>query len=289
MIKQNTPEWEKLRKTKIGASDAPIIMGTSPWKTKLQLWNEKMGLTSSPPVNRYMARGHAMEEEARLAYCKYMNVEVQPQVVFHSSNDWMMASLDGLSEDRKVVVEIKCPGEKDHQVAKNKKIPKHYYAQLQHQLAVIDQPMLHYFSYTEENFYLVEVERDDSYIESLIEKELDFWKSLQNFQPPSTTDEDYVEMHSHEWNQAVNNWASVKVDLDVLKEKEKEYREQLIKLADGKNVKGCGVKVKKSHSKGSIDYGSIPMLQGIDLEKYRKKTIEKWSIYLSKRPECSFS
>lgn len=40
---QNTQEWEKFRLQKIGASDAPIIMGVSPWKTPFQLWLEKQG------------------------------------------------------------------------------------------------------------------------------------------------------------------------------------------------------------------------------------------------------
>lgn len=40
---QNTQEWEKFRLQKIGASDAPIIMGVSPWKTPFQLWLEKTG------------------------------------------------------------------------------------------------------------------------------------------------------------------------------------------------------------------------------------------------------
>ncbi len=42
---QHSNEWLELRKNKIGASDAPIIMKVSPWKTPYRLWEEKLGLT----------------------------------------------------------------------------------------------------------------------------------------------------------------------------------------------------------------------------------------------------
>ncbi len=45
---QNTPEWHAFRRKRIGASDAPVIMGISPWKTPYQLWIEKTsGIESS--------------------------------------------------------------------------------------------------------------------------------------------------------------------------------------------------------------------------------------------------
>ena len=40
-IEQQSPEWFEWRKTGITASDMPIIMGVSPYKTPWQLWAEK--------------------------------------------------------------------------------------------------------------------------------------------------------------------------------------------------------------------------------------------------------
>ena len=37
-LTQNTPEWLEFRRKKIGASDAPIILEVSTWKTPYQLW-----------------------------------------------------------------------------------------------------------------------------------------------------------------------------------------------------------------------------------------------------------
>ena len=43
-FKQNTEEWRNWRSKKLGASDAPAVMGKSEWTTAYQLWEEKTGL-----------------------------------------------------------------------------------------------------------------------------------------------------------------------------------------------------------------------------------------------------
>ena len=40
-VEQGSKEWLALRNNKIGASDAPIIMGESSWTTPFQLWQIK--------------------------------------------------------------------------------------------------------------------------------------------------------------------------------------------------------------------------------------------------------
>ena len=42
-MEQKSEEWLDWRKKGIGSSDAPIIMGVSPWKTPFELWEEKTG------------------------------------------------------------------------------------------------------------------------------------------------------------------------------------------------------------------------------------------------------
>lgn len=278
MIQQNTPEWLELRKNKIGASDAPIILGDSPWKTPYQLWEEKLGLRPQPSMNDAMRRGHELEPIARQAYNDHTGNCVEPEVLFHKEHEWMMASLDGVSLDRSIVVEIKCPGEKDHQAASDGKVPDKYYAQLQHQLAVINLNLLHYFSYRDGDFHLIVVERDEKYIENLYSEEVDFWKKMQDFQPPELSNRDYVQKKDEGWLQTAQNWASVSTELKSLKDREKVYRESLIQMSMNRNSQGGGVKVQKIIRKGSVDYKDIPELSGVDLEEHRKEPIESWRI-----------
>ena len=39
----NREEWLKERKKGIGASEASCIIGVNPWKTNVELWQEKTG------------------------------------------------------------------------------------------------------------------------------------------------------------------------------------------------------------------------------------------------------
>lgn len=277
-ISQNTPEWLEMRRSHIGASDAPIIMNESPFKTPYQLWEEKLGLAKQPEMNFAMRRGHDLEPIALQAYNDYTGNCASPEVVFSKEHDWMMSSLDGLSLDRNIIVEIKCPGAPDHNLAKEGKIPEKYWAQLQHQLATIDLSELHYFSYKDGEFALVEVERDPDYVAKLLKKEIEFWKKLRNMEPPALSAKDYVGRQDDSWISAAQEWALVHEQIEELKAKEKEHRKTLISLAGTSNCQGAGIRVQKVIRKGTVDYKAIPELSDVDLEKYRKTPVESWRL-----------
>ena len=44
IICKDRAEWLEARKDGLGASDAAALLGLSPWKTNVQLWEEKCGL-----------------------------------------------------------------------------------------------------------------------------------------------------------------------------------------------------------------------------------------------------
>lgn len=137
-LKQDTDEWFNFRKNKLGASDAPIIMGISPWKTPYQLWQEKLGFRSIPVMNEAMQRGKDLEPLALQSINLELGSEMIPLVFQHESLDFMTASLDGYDEKNKIACEIKCPRGSDHELALQGKIPEKYIPQLQHQMEVCE-------------------------------------------------------------------------------------------------------------------------------------------------------
>ena len=191
-MQQNTKEWLDLRKKKIGASDAPIIMGVSPWKTKYQLWQEKLNLIEPEPMNDSMARGKALEEKARACFEEKMGVKTPPHIAFHPTLDWMMASLDGYNYEHGILVEIKCGSRSDHDMAKVGLVPEKYYPQLQHQMEVIGVNLAYYLSFDGENSVVVEVQRNQTYIDQMIKEEKRFYDCMTNFTAPELTDKDFV-------------------------------------------------------------------------------------------------
>lgn len=93
-------------------------------------------------ASKRMQRGIDLDPIARDLFCSTNLHKMIPKVVI---KDWAMDSLDGIN-DCNEILEIKCPGEKDHAVAVSGKVPAHYYPQLQHQMYVCDSPKAFYFS-----------------------------------------------------------------------------------------------------------------------------------------------
>lgn len=277
-LKQNTPEWLEARRNKLGASDAPIIMGISPWKTPYQLWEEKLGLGKDIPMNSYMQRGLYMEESARQCFERQTGLIVFPQVLYHDKYEWMMASLDGIDFSHKNIVEIKCPGNVDHGKALEGKVPDKYFPQLQHQMEVAGLDEAWYFSFDGIDGKAIKVYRDDKYAANMIKKEEIFWECVQNLEAPKFTERDFIEKNDELWIAACEEWKKCHNQLESLKDREEELRDTIIALSGRSNAKGGGVRLSRVVRKGSVDYKSIPELREVDLDKYRKSPIESWRL-----------
>ncbi len=276
---QGTKEWLEFRKNKIGSSDASIVMGVSPWKTKYKLWEEKVGLDSSCFLSFPMKRGIQLEEKARLNFEQMTGLFVLPDVIVHPKIEWMIASLDGIDVEKKHFVEIKCPGKKDHELAKKGKIPTKYYPQLQHQLEVCHLEMGYYFSFDGQEGTLLEIRRDDNYIKKMVSEEGEFWDCIQNFIPPKMTDRDFEPRIDTDWIRTAEEWLSTNQKLADLKNREEELKDRLISLSQKKSSIGGGIKLTRIMKKGSVDYSKIPELKKVNLESFRKQPIEYWKVF----------
>lgn len=268
-VEQGSPEWLALRRDKIGASDAPAIVGVSPWATPYQKWMEKL-LEVDIPDNEHMKYGRENEPKARALYTDLTGIFIHPTVAINNKFDWMMASLDGYNHLEKVAVEIKCPGQKDHELAVSGEVPKKYYPQLQHQLAVIGLDSIEYFSYRNGEGVIVTVSRDDEYIENLFKHEFEFLKCMRELTPPPMTEKDVEAISDPRWYNIVPKYVEASQERKRLEKLEEAYKEELVSIANHKSVVGGGVKALRVVKKGNIDYSAIPELMGVDLEKYRK-------------------
>lgn len=273
---QGSEEWHELRRGKIGASDAPVIMGVSPWCNPQDLWEMKLGLKPPPEIKPHMQRGLLMEAAAREYFYIMTGHEVYPEVYVSPTFEWMMASLDGISKDEKVLLEIKCPGKEDHALAEQGYIPPKYYPQLQHQLAVMQLNSLYYLSYDGQEGVILTVERDQEYIDKLIDKEMEFYQCLQHFIPPAPS----IKIESPQWSNAASLLLSVQKKQKELHQEEVRLKNLLIGLSGGKNCEGAGIKLTKCVRKGSVDYERILTEHNlkVNLNDYRRDDIESWKV-----------
>jgi len=136
----------------------------------------------------------------------------------------------------------------------------------------------YYFSFDGKKGVVVDVQRDDRYIESLIAQEIEFWDCVQNFSPPKLSDKDYVKREDDLWKELSNAWLDTDIKIEDLNEKQRELRIALIRLSGDRNSLGNGVRLRHCVAKGRVDYKKVTELRGIDLEPYRGSPIESWTL-----------
>lgn len=96
-LQQGSPEWAAHRAMALNASDAPAMMGVSPYKTRAELVRERAtGIAPdvAPEQQRIFDRGHAIEAAARPLAEKIIGEELFPVV---GAEGKYSASFDGLT------------------------------------------------------------------------------------------------------------------------------------------------------------------------------------------------
>ena len=167
---QRGEAWKQWRRNKLGASEISAILGCG-FLSIGELFDIKLGLRQPEEENDAMRRGNDLEGQAREAFELETGRSVYPLVCVHPDYPWLIASLDGITIDKKIAVEIKCPGKKTHEATiKSREIPSYYIPQLQQIMSVTGLDEIYYFSFDPDSSILLKLSRDDEYIKVLIEK-----------------------------------------------------------------------------------------------------------------------
>lgn len=137
---QGSPEWHSYRATHFNASDAPAMLGCSPYTTRAQLMHQMhTGLTTEhdAATERRFADGHRFEALARPLAEEIIGEELAPVV---GSDGELSASFDGLTlmgdtafEHKTLSAELREALGKDKPVSA---LPKHYRVQMEQQCMV---------------------------------------------------------------------------------------------------------------------------------------------------------
>src|SRR5271168_4101984 len=263
-----------LAEPRIGASDAPVIMGETPFKTPKTLWSMKTGRIQEESVGPAARRGHALERVARRTYERQTGIQMEPLCMVHEGFEWMRASLDGLSFDGSTLLEVKCPlSLRDRASAQEGRIPSHYHAQLQHQLKVSGAERAHYWSFHGSDGILVEIRPDREYAKRLVEAEIAFWQLVKENRWPDLANEELDLSADPKWRHTALRYREARLRLENATAEEHKLRAMLACMATARRTWGCGVEVLKSSRKGAVDYVAVPELRGIDLDPYRKPPV----------------
>lgn len=141
---QGSPEWLAYRKDHFNASDAPAMMGVSPYKTRAQLLHEMhTGLSAEvdAATQRRFDDGHRFEALARPIASKILGEDLYPVT---GSAGLLSASFDGLTMLEDVAFEHKTLNDDLRSVmvdgCDGDALPMHYQVQMEQQCMVAECP-----------------------------------------------------------------------------------------------------------------------------------------------------
>lgn len=171
-FEQRTEDWYNIRKGKMTASNAEIIIANGKG-LETYIYNLMAEYYSSAEKENYinadMQRGIDLEPEARLEFEFYTDLDVQ-EVGFIEYNEFIGVSPDGLVGDDGLI-EIKCPNDSIYfKLLLSNNIKPEYIAQMQMQMYVTDRQYCYFVSYNpnfEKSLYIKKINRDEEMIEKL--------------------------------------------------------------------------------------------------------------------------
>jgi len=186
-------QWLADRRTGIGASESPAVLGLSPWKSPFQLWSEKCGLIDPPDMsdNEPAEFGIRLERPIAEAFAdrtgRKVNLWPQHSLLRAVDYPWLLCTPDAVQESSRGEgsVQIKTVGQWGYRQHWRDGPPLMYQVQCQHELKVtgfawgtlvvlIGGQRLRYFDF----------ERNDKFLAALIPKLKDFWRAIETRTPP---------------------------------------------------------------------------------------------------------
>ena len=178
-------EWLQERLKGIGGSDASVVLGINPWKSRLELWHEKISKKIDPESADALIFqiGHALEPIVANKYAKMTGrkLEMRPQKV-HPEYPFILGNID-----REIVGDERGPGILEIKTKgafvswHGDEIPPYYMSQVQHYLGVYGYQWagLAVLDLGTRKVTHFDIERDDKQIANIIDEEKKFWELVE--------------------------------------------------------------------------------------------------------------
>lgn len=191
---EDEAKWLEERNRGIGGSEASMVLGINPWKSRLELWNEKVTHMSNIDATKQLMFkiGHILEPIIAEEYTKKTGRKLEERPLkIHPKYPFILGNIDreiidspGTNGRGPGILEIKTKGAWTNW--HEEEIPIYYHAQIQHYLNL--------YNYSWGSFSIldlgtmkldiIDVERDDGFITKLVKEEIEFWRLVENKTPP---------------------------------------------------------------------------------------------------------
>jgi putative phage-type endonuclease len=211
-LEQGSAEWLAHRQKYRNASETPAVMRKSPWVTPYQLWELRTSRREQE-VNYAMRRGAELEPATRAAYEAPTGHVMQPMVTVDGDYS---ASLDGITFDCSLIVEIKCPLRGATSTLWEEfsqgELPKHYRLQVQHQLMVsgAERAELYVYDADIDDGVITAISPEPTIFEAIRASWDAFMVYIETDTPPELTERDKQVRTDKAWVEAAARYASWK-------------------------------------------------------------------------------
>lgn len=301
-MKNDRTQWLKNRNTGLGGSDSSVILGCNPWKSKLELYEEKVTGTVIEKDNLDLHWGKKLEPFIIEEYIEVTKRNVEAGLSEHENirsveYPWMTANLDGV-----VIDDIKGRGileckTKSAFIYWDKDIPDYYFSQIQHYMVVTGFKYASFavLDFGKKNLIIKDIERDEKFIKELIEKEKAFWDLVINKIPPSVDGTEACEnflknkYNTEEigktidltGNEDASNWIlrlkAVRNELKICKDEETECKNNLMNIIGNAEIAtGEDYKITWKSSKDKEDF---------DIDKFKEENPDLYKKYASMKKQ----
>lgn len=179
-LKLDKKEWLKYRKQGIGGSDAGAVCGLNPYRTAMQVYQDKLSDETEEIDNEAMRQGREFEDYVARRFTEATGKKVRRTnaMFYHEKYPFMLADVDRMVVGENAGLECKTASPYMAEQWENGKIPLSYQIQCLHYMAVCnaDAWYIAVLIYGRE-FKYYKMERDEEMIADLIRIEEDFWEN----------------------------------------------------------------------------------------------------------------
>ena len=274
-------EWRRWRHTGIGASDASVIMGTNPYKSPYQLWEEKIFKREEVSMNAAMKHGVIHEPKAREWVERTYFANFPATCMADEEDSYLLASLDGYDGIEDIVLEIKCPVSSNiwNQVKDYGVHPPYWLDQVQWQLMVSGAQKAYLAVYDSKTDHCVvhEIQPSSFRHYEMRKRAKEFWQMVIHEEPPTMGDKDYSIVSDSNLEQLVSEYGAAWENSKRLNDRLAKLKEKILALGPKHSFLCNGAKINYSKRVGHVDTKAM-QADGIDIEAYRKDSYSIVSI-----------
>jgi putative phage-type endonuclease len=217
----------------LGGSDTGTILGINPFKSPYTLWLEKTGRVEPTDLSDKLAVkvGHMVEDTVAKLYEQETGHRVRESLVSYMCKEYpfLKGHVDRLViDDSTRGLECKTTSSNNHYDYENGDVPPYYYSQCQFYMMMTGKKYWDLATLKDNtHFYVNTIERDDDYIDALLESMKNFWNCVTTNSPPMLDNsKSTTESINHQFHESSHNEKAVDISsLDALLENRCKYAE----------------------------------------------------------------